>query len=72
MDWPSKSLRSRIAWAGFALRIRWTRRRRAVAAPRTEVLHSLPRHGRRPLFVLVVTDRAGRLVHAAICDPEDY
>jgi hypothetical protein len=39
----------------------------------TEALYGLERpDGRLPLFVLVVTDRSGHVLHAAVCDAEDY
>jgi hypothetical protein len=86
MDWPTRTLRSRIAWFCTGVRIRRTKRRRGTAAwwtefegafrayvdQRTEALHRLERKGRAPLYVLVVRDRAGQVLETATCDPEDY
>jgi hypothetical protein len=39
----------------------------------TERLHSVERRGSRPpLYIMISTDRAGHVLHAAACDPEDY
>jgi hypothetical protein len=39
----------------------------------TETLHSLERaDSRPPLYVMVSTDGAGRVLYAAACDPDDY
>jgi hypothetical protein len=39
----------------------------------TETLHSFRRQGGHlPLYVLTVTDRDGRLLDAAACDPDEY
>jgi hypothetical protein len=70
MDWPSRSLRSRIAWVRLAL---GRRRSRRHARGLTERLHRFDRSGDRlPLFVLVATDRHGHAVHVAAYDAEEY
>jgi hypothetical protein len=70
MDWPSRSLHSRISWAALALRRWWSRRQ---AAGVTERLYRFDRAGGRlPLFILVATDRHGHGVRVAAHDAEEY
>jgi hypothetical protein len=78
MDWPGRSVKSRIAWV-------WMRfaRRRAIGVgeprprgggpDRIERLHSLGREdGRSPLYVITVMDHDGHVLEVAACDPDEY
>lgn len=46
--------------------------RRSRAEGVVETLHSLERHGRPALLVLMGRDREGHVLEATACDPEDY
>ncbi len=79
MDWPERSIWSRIVWTWMRLTTRpaHAARRPGHAAlypsDRIERLHSLCRQGGRPpLFVITVMDRDGHVLDAAACDPEEY
>ena len=88
MDWPGRTPWSGIAFRWRRLRTWPRRRHPGpgLPAPRTrcddattpragvtETLHSFGRQGDHlPLYVLTVTDRDGRLLDAAACDPDDY
>jgi len=84
MDWPTRSISSRIKWLLGAARTHRPRRARACSlSPRPpgtrhtaetiEHLYSLQRpEGRPPLLVLTATDTEGHLTSAVTCDSEGY
>jgi hypothetical protein len=79
MDWPGKTIWSRIAWRWAWLRRPRGQRVRSMRQPEPEPpapierLHCLRRKGgRTPLYVLTVTDRMGHVLEAAACDPDEY
>ena len=79
MDWPSRSIWSRVTWTWMRLatrrdhRVRGCRQPGVDASNRIERLHRLRRHGgRSPLYVVTVMDRDGHLLDAAACDPDEY
>ncbi len=79
MDWPSRSIWSRITWTWVRLamlrdhRVRSGERPGVDASSRIERLHRLGRHGgRSPLYVITVMDWDGHLLDAAAYDPDEY
>ena len=79
MDWPSRSIWSRVTWTWMRLamlrdhRVRSWEQPGVDASSRIERLHRLGRHGgRSPLYVITVMDPDGHLLDAAACDPEEY
>ena len=78
MDWPGRSIWTRIAWTWWRLAKRRAPRIRSAGpqgdeSGRIERLHSLGRQkGRSPLYVISVMDRDGHVLEAVACDPEEY
>lgn len=79
MDWPSRTIWSRITltWMRLAMRPDYrvrSRRQPGIATSNPiERLHRLGRHGGRPpLYVITIMDRNGHLLDAAAYDPEEY
>jgi hypothetical protein len=78
MDWPTRSIVSRIRWMAIGRRLRARRLTGAVFRrwrPRgvRESLYALDRQGDRlPLIVFVATDRSGAVIEMCACDAEDY
>jgi hypothetical protein len=82
MDWPTRSIFSRIRWMVRGRRLQakrlagdvWTKPAHVPSRQEDvrESLHSLDRAGRLPLLVLVATDRRGEVIDMCACDAEDY
>jgi len=88
MDWPTRSIRSRITWLLLGVKRRHQPARTVPvggvlsasltptawgALDLVEHLYSIERpEGRPPLLVLAATDRGGHLASAITCDSEDY